>query len=613
MAAYQYTELPIVTQPNTDSYIRLVTLLPGEKEGEISCSIAVHQLSQSPQYEAVSYCWGDPANKTQIKLDGEEKLLSIPSNLNSFLLCMRAKGPKRTLWVDSVCIDQTNNEEKSRQVQLMCEIYRRATRTLIWLGVESVNSTAGLALANRLYKASQSGEKKNGAKRSWWPTANQDQLTIVPSKTWKAFFDLFNRPWFTRAWVVQEVVVSSNLWIVCGDKVIHWSVLVGAFFHVVLTQAWVFEYHGMPNLNVFLLLQLSQQEYTQGLQTMHYEVLLRHREAQASDARDHIFAFYGLSCRVSLKRHGIEPDYNVGKEQIYRRLAIATLEEASNLDFLSIPRLTRTSGLPSWVPDWSCSEPVCFSLLQLEMRHTNTVNHGIPAAASNQSTYSPVIDEANDCLEVSGYVFDAVTSISQQWILQKPTGNLSIRAQAMILQANQVLVHDWENVTGAWSGAEYPTGESMYEVTWQTLVVGTFLKTKEEMRGAFNKSEKRQWYLRLLHKLRLGGFVWAYMLFLLVEQLLRLLGIPNPEITFRTLVPAMISRRAAMTEKGFVGMVAGIAQAGDRVALFKGGKLPFVIRPKGDSGWELIGDCYIHGIMHGEAWDEAKCRRMKII
>ena len=413
--------------------------------------------------------------------------------------------------------------------------------------------------------------------------------------------------------MVQEVVVSSNLRIICGDKAIHWSVLVVATLYAVQSQAWVFEYYGMPDLNAFLLLQVSQQEYLQGLQTLYYEVLLRHRETLASDARDHIFAFYGISCRVSLERHGTEPDYNVSKEQICKRLAIATLEKASDLDSLSIPRLARASDLPSWVPDWSCSQPVCFSLLQLEIRHANTVNHGVPAAASNQSTYSSVIDEANDCLELSGYVFDTITSISRQWILQNPTGNLSIRAQAKILQANQALVYDWESVIGGRSGAEYPTGENMYEVTWQTLVAGVFLKTKEEMRDAFNKFEKRQWYLRLLYKLRLEGFVWAYMLFLLIEQLLRLLGIPNPEIAFRMLVSAMISRKAVMTEKGFVGMVAGIAQAGDRVALFKGGKLPFIIRPNGASGWEIIGDCYIHGIMHGEAWDEARCEKMKIV
>ena len=612
MAAYQYTELPTATQPNTDNYIRLLTLPPGEKQGEISCQIAVHRLSQSPQYEAVSYCWGEPADKTSIRWDGEEKLLRIPSNLDAFLRCMRAKGPKRTLWADAVCIDQTNKEEKSRQVRLMRDIYRRATRTFIWLGVEGENSTVGLELATRLYEASQSGVTKDVSKRSWWPTAKHDRLTAVPSKAWKAFFDLLNRPWFTRAWVVQEVVVSSNLWVVCGDKLIHWSVLVGAILYLIQSQAWIFEYYGMPNLNSFLLLQLSQQEYSQGLQTMHYEVLLRHREARASDARDHIFAFYSLSCRVSLQAYGIEPDYKVSKEQIYRKLAIETLEKASDLDFLSIPRLTETSGLPSWVPDWDCSRPVSFSLLQLEIRHATTVNHGVPAAASKQSTYSPVIDKANDCLELSGYDVDVITSISQQWIIQNPTGNLSIREQAMILQANQVLVHDWENVLGAWSGAQYPTGEKMSEVLWQTLVAGVFLKPKEEMRNAFDQFEKRQWYLRLLPKLRIEGFVWVYILFVLVEQLLRLLGIPNPEIPFRALVSAMISRKAVRTEKGFVGMVAGIAQAGDRVALFRGGKLPFIIRPNGASGWEIIGDCYIHGIMHGEAWDEARCGKMKI-
>jgi hypothetical protein len=80
----------------------------------------------------------------------------------------------------------------------------------------------------------------------------------------------------------------------------------------------------------------------------------------------------------------------------------------------------------------------------------------------------------------------------------------------------------------------------------------------------------------------------------------RLFGIENSEMECRGVVYGMANRRAMRTQEGYVGLALGIAEVGDRIALFKGGKLPFVIRSRG-SDWELVGDCYVHGIMHGKA------------
>ncbi|KAL9627226.1 MAG: hypothetical protein Q9164_007668, partial [Protoblastenia rupestris] len=218
---FQYEPLPI--EGDSGPYVRLVELPPGEKKGEISCSLRTYPLSQSPEYEAVSYCWGDFTNRVQIHCEG--RLLSIPSNLYAFLLRTRAKGIKRTLWADAICINQADNSEKTKHVQLMRDVYRRAKRTLIWLGEEYDHSTEGLEFVRHLYNAANNGEaqKPTSSWNAWWPASRRPGSSVSSRSEWRAFFKLLNRPWFTRAWVVQEVVVSSQPIIVCGDKTVHWK------------------------------------------------------------------------------------------------------------------------------------------------------------------------------------------------------------------------------------------------------------------------------------------------------------------------------------------------------------------------------------------------------
>lgn len=112
--------------------------------------------------------------------------------------------------------------------------------------------------------------------------------------------------------------------------------------------------------------------------------------------------------------------------------------------------------------------------------------------------------------------------------------------------------------------------------------------------------------------LHLHNFFWVWMLVALVGHILRLFGIENLELAFRSKVAGMTNRRAMKTSKRYVGMVPGIAEAGDYIVLLNGGELPFVIRQQGPE-WELIGNCYVHGITSGEAWDEEKCESMWLV
>lgn len=218
---YVYEALPAPGKGEDDVHIRLLTLAPGSKTDEVSCTMSVHHLADPPAFEAVSYSWGDPkADKTQIKCEG--KLVTVPVNLKDFLIRTQALSKvNRTLWVDSVCINQKDGEEKNSQVTAMRHIYKKAKFTLIWLGKEYDDSTLGLSYAEECceaYRKLAAGDKKDEkiVKKPWYHLKAYDEYQAVYDPKWTAFFNLFDRPYWGRAWIVQEVVVSNNQWVCCG-------------------------------------------------------------------------------------------------------------------------------------------------------------------------------------------------------------------------------------------------------------------------------------------------------------------------------------------------------------------------------------------------------------
>lgn len=115
---------------------RLLTLHPGLPGSVISCELEVVPICMSQPYEALSYVWGDPTVTKEIVLQGSP--FRITTNLESALQHLRFADTARCLWVDAICIDQTNLKERSEQVQMMAEIYYGATRVLAWLGEADV-------------------------------------------------------------------------------------------------------------------------------------------------------------------------------------------------------------------------------------------------------------------------------------------------------------------------------------------------------------------------------------------------------------------------------------------------------------------------------------------
>jgi hypothetical protein len=131
-SAFQYQPL---ASPSTE--IRLVILHPSATESEeVRCDLQTLDIAEAYDYDALSYAWGDASITGSIVLSGHP--FTVTANLSHALRSLRhqTNNPSQTrlLWIDAICINQTDDEERSEQVQRMCSIYKSASGVLVWLG-----------------------------------------------------------------------------------------------------------------------------------------------------------------------------------------------------------------------------------------------------------------------------------------------------------------------------------------------------------------------------------------------------------------------------------------------------------------------------------------------
>jgi hypothetical protein len=164
--------------------IRLLTLYPGLPGSPISCSLKPASLDDDPAYTALSYSWGNSPERERIIVSGEQ--VDAGRNLGDALLSLRDEIEEKVYWIDALCINQHDDEEKGRQVQLMRDIYRGAKQTILWLGVEADGSDIAMDIISNL---------DDGG-----PDSAKNQLT---EEGLSPIVHLYKRSWWRRVWVIQ--------------------------------------------------------------------------------------------------------------------------------------------------------------------------------------------------------------------------------------------------------------------------------------------------------------------------------------------------------------------------------------------------------------------------
>jgi hypothetical protein len=175
--------------------IRLFRLVPGRPHDPLCGSLITTDLRASPEYDAVSYVWGDPAPRFNLIIDG--KLLKIAENLQKALVAMRLEDESRTLWVDAVCINQDDTHERGHQVQLMRTIYTTARLVRVWLDVDIDLHSPAIRAARRLhvhdgYDRDIEGLFSSSADQSTPNLRRTVTLTDYPRGFWTPFYQIFS-------------------------------------------------------------------------------------------------------------------------------------------------------------------------------------------------------------------------------------------------------------------------------------------------------------------------------------------------------------------------------------------------------------------------------------
>lgn len=200
---YRYTALA------DHSHTRLLVIKAGQDDEPIQCSMQEMDIDDPPSYTALSYTWGTSGGNKTIDVDGQSFM--ITDNLWHALLHIRLVDQLLTIWIDALCINQDDMDERNHVVRRMKDIYERANGILAWLGPESHNGAASLLAMANIYDhyvrlVDKFGTRKAALQhmldhKAW---AGEEQIEAA-SKQWWSVERLFSRTWFHRMWIVQEV------------------------------------------------------------------------------------------------------------------------------------------------------------------------------------------------------------------------------------------------------------------------------------------------------------------------------------------------------------------------------------------------------------------------
>jgi hypothetical protein len=203
--------------------IRLLLLHPGSGHDTIKCTIQHAKLSDKPQYEALSYMWG-PKTYRLIEIDG--RTCDVRENLYQALRHLRLINDNnddeeeplmRILWIDAICINQNDIDERNHQVTQMGAIYKNALWTVVWLGLAESSTSECAALLNKYIVSIGTREE-----RMIDPSREKrEKLFEQPTKEWEIRFlyaikSLCLRAYWTRLWIIQEILLAPEVLIQCG-------------------------------------------------------------------------------------------------------------------------------------------------------------------------------------------------------------------------------------------------------------------------------------------------------------------------------------------------------------------------------------------------------------
>ncbi|KAL9576177.1 MAG: hypothetical protein Q9212_007319 [Teloschistes hypoglaucus] len=559
--------------------IRLVSFQRSKIDQRTRCEFTIADLDNIDlNYIAISYLWGDPTIVGHIECTQGIKDIPLTASAQKIVdFFSDRRLSSRYFWIDSLCINQNDPHDKSEQVALMGNIYSSAFYVVAWL-----DPTEEGELAIRCMF--ELGIYFIHCKRTQ-VTPTSQAICELPgwskgSQKWKAIDHLLDCPYFGRVWIVQELVMAPacqppnqpdlkmGVNVQCNNLYIPWSLFMVAI-NGLFPLAWQLSSHKIfkerptfppPVLRFARDIAGLRSRRLQDQSITLLEALEQAATRQATLGSDKVFAVINLVQHDAIVS-ALRPDYSISTETVFTNAAAALLDESHDFGALhhaGVGRPDRLPGLPSWVADWRSS----VFLNAFGRSGPYDIAH-FSASGTEQAISN--VDRREWSLAIKIIPADRVASI-----IMPPFGEPVSRI---------ILTRALEKAYQALGTSSFYSG--LHQSTIVSFLSGGAL---EDHKGIV--------FGPYLHAMRTRTY-----------------DMDSAELE-KHFGACFSGGRVIFTTHGhgLLGWGPPGLRAGDMICIVIGAKTPFAIRPikekqSGDpksDRWQLVGECYVQGLMHGE-------------
>jgi len=513
-------------------------------------------------YEALSYVWGTASNPKVVIVElapPTNNIISITENLDVALRHLRHKTEPRIMWIDAICINQTDDVEKSHQVVLMGYIYRLATKVTVWLGPEENDSSYALDLLDNLgnkvdvdWVGDSATPSKAGKSESHWADINHE--LDYGEQELKAIYFLLGRSWFERLWIRQEIFLAAEAKLGCGYKLIPWKNFGNAVW-CLKSKPWTGRFLGEYRDSYRRLLDLAYGLCASSYHSETYQSLrFTLRGVKWTNPKD---AIYAVAALIHYDDHilDIKPDYTKSTSTIFEDVILRIIERQKSLDFLSTCEISARSlpKLPSWVPDWST---------QMKAKSGFTAHWSACGWISAQASYV-----GDGTLRAAGV---CVSPVERVYTLSIDEDNLDRHA---LLGCIKQLAPEQTLESTYIGGGSILEGYCRALYGDQGTPLLSIKNAKEVLRS-----------------------IWS-------SETIPDITEKNVTLFCNSCFDNFVGRCFFSTNKGYVGLAPVGTQIGDVVCVLLGSNYPLVLREISADPpcWQVVGACNVPGLMSGEA------------
>jgi len=628
---------PLDAARRTIRLLRIAGPAPDEPDGgPVIISIFTAALDDKPTFHALSYVWGNAADVRPALLDGRP--VSITANLDIALRHLRAQrygpidlsgagadgeagysGLQQAIWIDALCINQADVDERNAEVRMMADIYSSADKVLVWLGEGDSDSdwffdrTADEDFVAGLEALSEPAPPS--------PASGHLRAEAICQH------NVGRRPWWSRIWVLQECVLAKDEPVVaCGTRTTTWTKLTALLdalnkarllhraasddalyaelmeWSIATAELPIGNGYVDPILCNYQGIQMLRScfKLTRGMPLCIVALLAGlYQHPQATDPRDLIYGILGMAQKCD--QANIPVDYRRDPVDVFRDAAVVMWNQAHSvaadpifgiLYAFDLPVLCSEHWLPSWVPDFGFRD-----------EHTKDVQKSmsfIPGSPAYRNRWRrmPAAKVSRGVLHLQGVLFDRVVAYEE-----------------VALHAFYLLFHDVKDEIEILLRLEKLAEQASHRARSGSSRLAAFaaLRDQSDFRATVVEMDSAGMHMHRGGRLDELGQLWERY----VGEARTCGTAPAPpeskmppfvldlvEPLRRGLASRLEGNKVFITESGFLGVGTPYIEKDDEVALVLGMKCPYMLRPIADGEFRLAGFAYVGGLMDFDLLDE---------